>query len=563
MFGSYLAFSYPLNPTTQHPDYVCMRSLDGEFDRQEQYFLLLLDEAGEALKYETTACPWEMRLCSPQRELKLCYQDEETVRLYGNAGIEIKKEFVGGFTRVFCREENRWEMAGSNNSFMIEVNRGMVMDQSVWSEAGKGCEHICFQIFPDQEGILDLTIRRFDITCHPIAFVHYEKAVKDIRKMYETDQKRWKIPQDEYAETTELAVYTTWSSVISPRGHVKHPTILMSKLFMNFVWSWDYNFNALALYPVNESLAWAQFDTMITHQDGDGAFPDCFNAVRLSRSFVKPPIQGFILLSMMNEMNISDERIQILYESEKRHTNWWLNFRLGKNNIPVYYHGNDSGWDNGTVFSQGVPVQSPDSCTWLIFQMEFLAQAAQRLGMVREAAYWQEERDKMGTALFTQLTAGGRFVARKTGAEQTTGQDSLLTYVPLLLGDKVPKAIRDTMLTELMQEDRFLTAFGPVSEALDSLFFEEDGYWRGAIWPPMVYIVCEVLKRNNQLHLAAKTARNYCNLCRQSGFAENYSGLTGAAQCDGTYTWASSVYLILYREYVKEKPEENRCHEEN
>ena len=42
----------------------------------------------------------------------------------------------------------------------------------------------------------------------------------------------------------------------------------------------------------------------------------------------------------------------------------------------------------------------------------------------------------------------------------------------------------------------------------------------------------------------------YRRLCEQSGFAENFDALTGAALRDRAYTWTASVYLLLARQHV-------------
>ncbi|MGW6405501.1 glycogen debranching protein, partial [Streptomyces sp. NPDC055134] len=45
----------------------------------------------------------------------------------------------------------------------------------------------------------------------------------------------------------ELAAYVMWSASVAPAGFLARPAVLMSKHWMNKVWSWDHCFNALAL----------------------------------------------------------------------------------------------------------------------------------------------------------------------------------------------------------------------------------------------------------------------------------------------------------------------------
>jgi len=48
-------------------------------------------------------------------------------------------------------------------------------------------------------------------------------------------------------------------------------------------------------------------------------------------------------------------------------------------------------------------------------------------------------------------------------------------------------------------------------------------------------------------------ARRFCDLAKQSGFAENYNARTGEPLRDHAYTWTSSVFLILAHEYLADE----------
>lgn len=70
-----------------------------------------------------------------------------------------------------------------------------------------------------------------------------------------------------------------------------------------------------------------------------------------------------------------------VYDALVKWTYWWLTYRDDDNDgIPQYNHGNESGWDNGTAFSGGVPIECPDLTAYLIIQMDVLADIAGRLG---------------------------------------------------------------------------------------------------------------------------------------------------------------------------------------
>ena len=79
------------------------------------------------------------------------------------------------------------------------------------------------------------------------------------------------------------------------QGFLTRPGVLMSKHWMDKVWSWDHCFNALALAPGAPELAWDQFSLLFDHQDDSGVLPDSVTHSEVLYNFVKPPIHGWAL----------------------------------------------------------------------------------------------------------------------------------------------------------------------------------------------------------------------------------------------------------------------------
>ena len=92
-----------------------------------------------------------------------------------------------------------------------------------------------------------------------------------------------------------LAAYVLWSAAVSPAGFLSRPAVLMSKHWMDKVWSWDHCLNALALAEGVPELAWHQYRLPFDHQDPAGALPDSVAHSEVLYNFVKPPIHGWAL----------------------------------------------------------------------------------------------------------------------------------------------------------------------------------------------------------------------------------------------------------------------------
>ncbi|NUR88414.1 MAG: glycogen debranching protein [Nonomuraea sp.] len=330
----------------------------------------------------------------------------------------------------------------------------------------------------------------------------------------------------------ELAAYVLWSAAVRPAGFVTRPAILMSKHWMDKVWSWDHCFNAIALGSGLPGLAWDQFRLPFDHQDAAGALPDSVTHSEILHNFVKPPIHGWAVGHLPPEPGV--------YPLLERWTTFWLTARRAPGReLPHYQHGNDSGWDNATTFDPERVVETADLAAFLVLQMRQLARLAPDPGA---AARWSGAADRMRDALLAELWAGDRFVARGVRSGATWSTSSLLDLMPIVLGDELPEAVHTALAERIASH---LTAFGPATELPSSPHYQDDGYWRGPIWAPSTVLIEDGLRRAGHTALADEVSARFRRLCERSGFAENFDARTGEGLRDRAYTWTASAYLIL------------------
>lgn len=348
-----------------------------------------------------------------------------------------------------------------------------------------------------------------------------------------------------------MAAYVNWSCEIPARGQLRRPGVLMSKNWMCSVWSWDHCFNAMALSFGDPQSAWDQFMIPFDHQEKNGALPDCVNDTHLIRVFCKPPVHGWALRYMMRNMTLTPDQMQEAYEKLSRWTNWWLNFRdLDKDGLCEYYHGNDSGWDNSTLFRNGPAIESPDLAAFLVIQMDVLAELAEKLDQPETAQNWKARAEEMLRRMEKELFDHGHPVARDAFTHRRIEAESLMQYLPIILGERIPAGIRDGLIGAL-KESGCLTEYGFATEPPASPLFNRDGYWRGPIWAPSSLILIDGLYRAGEKALALQAAEGFCRLAAVGGFAENYDPISGEGLCDSAYTWSSSAFLIIAHEFVK------------
>ncbi len=362
---------------------------------------------------------------------------------------------------------------------------------------------------------------------------------------------------EKYERARRLAAYVNWGCMLEEGGNHKRPAMLMSKNWMNYVWSWDHCFNAIALSYHNPKLAWDQFMIPFDHMQADGQVPDLVGRTAKVIAYVKPPIHGWALRKLMRNMELSNKQLQDAYNKLSLWTNWWFVKRDSNNNgLPEYLHGNDSGWDNTTEFDVNgeerkiARRESANLYAYLILQMEMLRDIAIKLSKSDEAEKWQARTNKLLQLMITNNWNGERFVTidldNKTTSENT---QSLMMYLPLIIGDKLPEEICRKLVAGLKNSGH-ITNWGLATEDVNSQEYLEDGYWRGPIWAPPTMIIIDGLERSGEPELARELAMKFCELGKRGGMAENYNAVTGEGLRDKAYSWTASVYLILAHEYT-------------
>lgn len=436
--------------------------------------------------------------------------------------------------------------------FGFEALRGRLTVDSPWQAIQSKHTHVLIE--PDETGEFELAVDYFQTTW----VRRRRKTFAACLQRTQRDALAWLAEETAAPPELELArqkaSYTNWSALVEPLGLLTRPTMLMSKVVMDQVWSWDHCFNAMALAAGRPELAWDQLWTVIDHQDEFGAFPDAVNPLFKHYNFSKPPVLGWAtgIMRRANPAWFNAERLGALYEPMARWTRWWLAYRIPPGEkLPFYLHGNDSGWDNSTMFDVGAPLVAPDLAALLSLQMEQLAVLAAEQGRGAEADDWLARSLAMRAQLIAELWQGDGFVARRHRDGLMVKTHSLIPLIPLVLGRRLPKQISSAMVRRLPE---FLTEHGPATERPDSEQYEPNGYWRGPIWAPPTMLLFTGLLDLGETDLAGQLAQRFTRTCANSSMAENFDALTGRPLRDTAYTWTASVFLLLAQWLAGEGP---------
>jgi len=370
---------------------------------------------------------------------------------------------------------------------------------------------------------------------------------------------------NEYCETAELAQYILWASTVHPCGNLARDTVLMSKNWMHYVWSWDHCFNAIALANAHPLLAWDQLCVIFDKQLENGMLPDLIYPNGMNLGETKPPIHGWCLERLLDKgVLLSQVQLEWIYNRIAKQTQWWFKERDDdKDGICQYNLNNESGHDNSTVFDDGLPVESPDLTSFIIMQLHCLHRVANMLGKEVEARQWETDYQNLLMRFLNHSWREDEFVSVHPKSHKLIPTESIINLLPLVLGKLLPDEYYRKITDKLSAKGAYLNQFGVVTESMKSTCFNklnsgwdnihEPGttYWRGPIWAPVTYLIVDGLRRHGDVELARKIAAGFCNMVNnQKGIFENYDPITGKGKCDSAYTWTCSVFLTLLEEYL-------------
>jgi hypothetical protein len=518
----------------------------------------LLDAAGQPLPYEVRATAAELRLISQQGEARLTF--------CGTDAIAMRSRGVSVLLKG-CKPQG-WRAQRDDNCVM--VYDALAGETAVVHSGSAERVHL-------QERLHSPASESRNGVAKMIASIHLDGAASPLEAVFslhevEPDQAALRVPPydralrakheqieawmtqmpsvpEEFQAAAEYAWHTLWHHRVGPRGLLQRPAIIMGRLWMNITWPWDAAFAALGVGSADLDLAFDQLMLHFDHQAPSGQICDHLHDAEANFGFLKPPVQGLVLRDLIDAAGIEAcrDRLAEIYEPMSRWTHWWYRFRDDdRDGMCQYHHGNDSGWDNATVFDQGMPTEGVDLAAYLVIQCEQLGRIAEILGKPDEAAQWQARSERQLEALLEQGVRDGGFVSARSGDHDHEPTMSLMPYLPIVLGKRLPEPLLDHCIDALEPDGPWLTAFGPATESPQSEKFLSDSYWRGPIWAPPTWIIFRGLIDAGREDHAAQVAERFCrNVARQPGMYENYAADDGRGLRCPTYGWTAAVFIRM------------------
>ncbi|MFF7987594.1 amylo-alpha-1,6-glucosidase [Streptomyces sp. NPDC007901] len=507
---------------------------------------------GDCAEARVEATPGLLSWIGESGRVDLAYESPDTVRLRGSGlgfGVFAAAQALTPFSGTYffhdpAADGHVFTSYETGRRYRVTVLSGTLAEVAGAQALGSADRGVA--VTADADGTWEIAIDELDTARPPyVSSGTFDDVVESARRAFADFVDAVAPWRSAATPAAELAAYVVWSATVRPAGLVTRPAVLMSKHWMDKVWSWDHCFNALALARGCPELALDQFALPFDHQDAGGALPDSVTHSEVLYNFVKPPIHGWAFghLRRLLPAPPDQEQLTQVYDRLERWTAFWLTARRAPGaELAHYQHGNDSGWDNATTFDPERVVVTADLSAFLILQLRELAQLAEELSNAEAAHRWTAAAEETQAALLDQLWTGDRFVTRSVATGDTWSSAGLLDLMPIALGEHLPGEISSALADHIKAH---LTPYGLATELPTSPHYLADGYWRGPIWAPATVLVEDGLRRAGHHRLADDISARFRALCETHGFAENFDALSGTGLRDRAYTWTASSYLLL------------------
>jgi len=503
---------------------------------------------GKKVDFRIRTTATEFFITTGYGEIRCCFAEDRLLYIKGEGGISLKLERNTLTHEVVKRRlPNAWLQTAQwiGTALYVPLRGEMKMDAE-WEHDSLSTPLVRGIIEPDESGEFLLAVEEslYDQKVRP-SYVTYEEALKDVTDEWEAFTATFPKLLPELEPMKELAMFTEWSFLTAPSARAKSPLIFMAGSALAS--SWQMIHNAVAMednIPVRNAL----LQNYLDEQNDLGQIPDFVDDFRVHAQGVHPAVQGWGLLWIMKTHDISKEftveELERLYKGYGAWADWFMKYRCDDGDgIPIEDNGDDSGMDDFSAFVTEMGAQGPDTPAYIALLMEAVGDLGEILGKTGEAAEWKRRSQELIDRLVKELWNGEMFIARKLRTHEPIISPSLLHYMPLVLGKRLPAEIIDRMTADLMKEGEFLTPWGLASEKIGSAQFRKMGMARGWVLPPTNLLVLTGMYDAGKTEEAKMIAGRYCR-AMEKGFNMLIDPLQGSSGGFGC-SWPVCAFLVL------------------
>ncbi|WP_411731168.1 amylo-alpha-1,6-glucosidase [Paeniglutamicibacter sp.] len=357
--------------------------------------------------------------------------------------------------------------------------------------------------------------------------------------------------------------------------------VVPSKIGYVGLWQWDAYFIAVGLRHGDPELAREQLSLAFGFPGADGQLPDVVHELGILANsddlpasdretlrragssiadptapvpLTKPPLGAWALRKVLEVQPAAEfggeAWVDAHLDTLRRSQDWWFAASdLDGDGMPEYGHPYSSGLDDSPIFDGPLPTTSPDLGAYLVLQDQELAGFAERLG--HDGAQELARIHRARAARTQELLLGmwdertGFFHARAAG--ETMPSHAVVSLMPLLTGS-LPEPVKERMLGDLDDPEKFGTPWSIPTVAADDSDFSAERMWRGPVWINTNSLVIEGLLNSGEPERARALAEQTVKLVIHGGGPHEYfNPSTGqkAKTATTAFGWSAALFIDL------------------
>ncbi len=405
---------------------------------------------------------------------------------------------------------------------------------------------------PGPDGRFTLAMEEFThAACPRESYPTYSEAKESMKADWKGFLAQMPAFPEPYEKGRIQAAYTLWSYLTAPTMGIDHTMIVM--IGQEIASQWQMCQNAVALEPhldISLDLLLSPLDRVSPY----GQFSDLYNDATCVPQMIKPPVHGWALKQIMRRRDLKKEvpadKLETLYKAVSDWGRWFFLCRdEDSDGLPAYEHGDETGFDDCTLFIDHMQMASPDLSAYLVLLYEALGDLARLLGKEAEALAWEKQSRELLERMVREMWDGEHFVGIVPWTHEKVLSGSLIHYVPAVLGDRLPPEILDKLAADLTEEGVFLSPWGLSTERMDSDWFEATGrsISRGNIVPPAMLFICAGLLGSRRRDAGRLITERYLTALSTQGMPFLIHPLLGNVFGFAGGSWPACAYTILGR----------------
>lgn len=313
---------------------------------------------------------------------------------------------------------------------------------------------------------------------------------------------------------------------------------------------WDSCFQNLALEHMNEDLAPDSLLLLAENLRADGKMAHFLCSTWMRPGESQPPLVGWAARRLAEQRDAREVAEQ-LFEPLRANVEWWLSNRMTEYDLIGCWNPLETGWDDTPRLDEG-PIVPCDMNTYLLLQIRVCAEFANRLDEPTAGEELTELADTYADRMVETLYDADANLFR--GVHLESGEHLKLrtpaNFLPLLADVPIPEERAEAMIADrLLDPDQF---FGEVPfpvVAYDEDVYDPDSWWRGPSWPPIAYLMLEILDRHGFEEARRRGAEAFYRTIIEDGdVSELFDSRTGAGLGNDEQGWTAAIAIQLNRE---------------